>query len=45
MRYDKPMKKAPKVDRVEFDKVLARMLATPPSKRKDTKTPKPAPTR
>jgi hypothetical protein len=32
------MKKAPKVDRVEFGKILGRMIATPPEKRTVTPT-------
>lgn len=35
------MKKAPKVDRAEFEKILGRMIATPPEKRPTPKTPKP----
>ena len=31
---------APKVDRVEFDKILGRMIATPPEKKSDFKSPK-----
>jgi hypothetical protein len=34
------MKKAPKVDRAEFEKVLGRMIATPPEKRTDFRAPK-----
>jgi len=35
------MKKAPKVDRAEFEKILGRMINTPPEKRPAPKTPKP----
>jgi hypothetical protein len=35
------MKKAPKVDRAEFEKILGRMIATPAEKRPGPKTPKP----
>jgi hypothetical protein len=36
------MKKAPKVDRAEFEKILGRMINTPPEKRPTAKTPKKA---
>jgi hypothetical protein len=35
------MEKAPKVDRIEFEKILGRMISTPPEKRPAPKTPKP----
>ena len=35
------MKEATKVDRAEFEKILGRMIATPPEKRPAPKTPKP----
>jgi hypothetical protein len=37
------MKKAPKVDRAEFEKILGRMISTPPEKRPTPKTPKQGP--
>jgi hypothetical protein len=36
------MEKAPKVDRAEFEKILGRMINTPPEKRPAPKTPKKA---
>lgn len=40
VRYDKAMKEAPKVDRAEFNKILGRMIATPPEKKTDFTAPK-----
>jgi hypothetical protein len=34
------MKEAPKVDRAEFDKILGRMIATPPEKKSEFTAPK-----
>ena len=34
------MKEAPKVDRAEFNKILGRMIATPPEKKSDFTAPK-----
>ena len=40
LEYHVSMKEAPKVDRAEFNKILGRMIATPPDKKSGFKSPK-----